>query len=447
MTESSDNDRYPTLSPDGARLLQRLREHPHAPLFRNQSGNRLTSSDLKRVRVFEREVLAASIGAQSEAEATWLPELLERCYREVPFYRATGGAPRRLSDVPTVSRADLARDIARFVPDSAPIERLINFRTSGTTGHPLLVASHPQVAASYLAFHKRALARFGVTLSASSGEVGVVLLGHQRKCFTYVSVTPSMGEAGLVKLNLHPGDWRRPEDRASYLEDLAPEVLAGDPISFEALLELGVALRPRALLSTSMALPPGLRAALEAAFACPVLDLYSLNEAGPVAVFDPRLGGHVLLQHGMLVEVLDPVGRGLPPGERGEITLTGGFNFCLPLLRYRTGDYAALELRAGQPVLVGLEGRAPVRFRSAQGELLNNIEVTHAFKELPLRQYQLVQRADGSLLLRLRDAARHAGEASARLRELFGEQQVIDVEELGDSDGKLSQYRSELVPT
>jgi phenylacetate-CoA ligase len=253
-----------------------------------------------------------------------------------------------------------------------------------------------------------------------------------------------MGEAGLVKLNLHPDDWRSPEDRARYLEDLAPEVLAGDPISFEALLELQVALRPRALLSTSMALTPGLRAALEAAFACPVVDLYSLNEAGPVAAFDSAAGGHVLLQHCMLVEILDAAGRPAPAGERGEITLTGGFNFCLPLLRYRTGDYASLELRAGEPVLVGLEGRAPVRFRSARGELLNNIEVTHAFKELPLRQYQLLQRADGALLLRLRDAARYGDEARAILLELFGSQ-IIDVEELGEVDGKLAQYGSELM--
>jgi phenylacetate-CoA ligase len=276
--------------------------------------------------------------------------------------------------------------------------------------------------------------------------VGVVLLGYQRKCFTYVSVTPSMGEAGLVKLNLHPGDWRSPDDRARYLEDLAPEVLAGDPISFEALLELNVTLRPAALLSTSMALSPGLRAALTSAFACPVVDLYSLNEAGPVAAFDPGVGGHVLLQHCMLVEILDGVGRPTPPGERGEITLSGGFNFCLPLLRYRTGDYAALELCRGEPVLMGLEGRAPVRFRSAQGELLNNIEVTHAFKELPLRQYQLLQRADGALVLSLRDAARYGAEARAVLAELFGAAQAIEVEELGECEGKLAQYRSELMP-
>src|SRR6478609_7378489 len=266
MTEPNDAERYPTLSESGRRLLERLREHPHAPLFRNQSGNRLTLEDVATVRAFEREMADALVPEPREELSTWLGEFLERCYREVPFYRAMGAAPRRLGDVPCVSRADLGHDVARFVPDSAPLERLINFRTSGTTGHPLLIASHPLVAASYLAFHRRALARFGVTLRARRGEVGVALLGYQRKCFTYVSVTPTLDEAGLVKLNLYPDDWREPEDRRKYLEELAPEVLAGDPISFVELLKLRAELRPRALLSTSMALLPALREELEQTF-------------------------------------------------------------------------------------------------------------------------------------------------------------------------------------
>ena len=44
---------------------------------------------------------------------------------------------------------------------------------------------------------------------------------------------------------------------------------------------------------------------------------------------------------------------------RGEITLTGGFNFCLPLLRYRTGDYGSLAMTTEGLVIQGLEGRRP----------------------------------------------------------------------------------------
>jgi phenylacetate-CoA ligase len=203
--------------------------------------------------------------------------------------------------------------------------------------------------------------------------------------------------------------------------------------------------RPRAILSTSMTLLPGLRAALEQRFDCPVLDLYSLNEAGPVAVFDPALDAHVLLQPQMAIEVVDAGGNPLPEGQRGEIALTGGFNFCLPLLRYRTGDFAALERRNGEWVLADLAGRAPVRFRTASGEWINNIDVTHALKPFALPQYALLQRADGSLEF---DVYGHHGSdldaVGSGLRELFAGGVRMQISVHPEPCDKVIQYRSEL---
>jgi phenylacetate-CoA ligase len=192
-----------------------------------------------------------------------------------------------------------------------------------------------------------------------------------------------------------------------------------------------------------MAMAPALRERLEARFGCPVLDLYSLNESGPVAVYDEAAGGHVLLQHRMYVEILDDAGRPVPPGERGEVTLTGGFNPCLPLLRYRTGDHASLRLTGGEPVLVGLEGRPPVRFRTAGGEWLNNIEVTHALKRYALAQFTLHQAADGALRLVFRGADARADALADAVRALFGGLPLV-VEEDGFEDGKVVQYTSDL---
>lgn len=442
----TDAERYPTLSAAGRAMLDFLREHPRAPIYRNESGNRLTAEEVVGVRAFEQEVAAARVGWTPGEEPPWLEGFVARALDEVPFYRSYGSRPRRLGDLPTISRADLSRDIAAFVPDPVPVERLINFRTSGTTGHPLLLASHPVVAASYLAFHRRALRRFGLELQHGRGQVGVVLLGLQRKCFTYVSVTPTQDECGLAKLNLHPADWRDPSDRAAYLDALAPEVFAGDPLSFAELLTLPVHVRPRALFSTSMALSAGLRQRLEARFGCPVLDLYSMNEAGPLAVYDARAGGHVLLQHRLYLEILDTAGRPVAEGARGEITLTGGFNFCLPLLRYRTGDFAAQRWSGGEPVLVDLEGRPPVRFRTQAGEWLNNIEITHALQPCALARFALHQSADGALRLRL-PAGTDAGEvaaATARIAALFGAGQPLHVASDPQWEDKVVQYTSEL---
>ena len=440
----SDSDRYPTLTSAGRELLRFMREHPHAPIFRNESGNRLSADEVEQVRALEREALEGVIGWQPNQPPAWMKGFVSRCIERVPAYRGYGTAPASFTDLPTIDRSDLARDIAQYVPDDVDVDRLINFRTSGTTGHPLLVASDPLVAAQYLAYHKRALRRFGIELQHGRGKVGVVLIGTQAQCFTYVSVTPTMDESGLAKLNLHPNDWRNVDDRARYIDALAPEVIAGDPLSFAELERLGITTRPRALLSTSMALSTPLRRRFEASFGCPVLDLYSLNEAGPVGVAIEAAGGHVLLQHRMYVEILDSEGRPIPAGKRGEITLTGGFNFCLPLLRYRTGDYGALERCAADLVLTGLSGRPPVRYRTMSGEWINNIEITHALRQLPLSQYALHQDAAGDLRFIFQASGVTAESIAAILVTLFGVNQRVTVRGPVEFDAKVVQYTSGL---
>jgi len=444
MTDQSlDREYCPTLSPEGQKMLDFLREHPAAPRYRNQSGNRLLAPEIEALRDFEREVAEASVGWPSEGYPPWLEDYVKQVFEDVPHFRRLGSPPSRFVDIPATTRADLAADIARFVPDSVPVDRLINFRTTGTTGHPLLIASHPLVAGRYLAFHKRALRRFGIELRHGRGQVGVVLLGFQKKCFTYVSVTPIMNESGLAKINLHPDDWRHPDDRARYLDALQPEIIAGDPISFAELLTLPMTVKPRALLCVGMTLSSGMRQTLEQHFDCPVLDLYSMNEVGPIGVFDATLDGHLLLQNRLYVEILDTDGHPVPVGARGEITFTGGFNFCLPLLRYRSGDHAKLAWSPEGPVLRELSGRQPVRFRTRDGAWINNIDVTHALASLPLSRFGLHQNADGSLALRLAPNAMSFGKrAGELLHSLLGTcPQVIETIAAED---KILQYTSDL---
>lgn len=435
-------ERFPTLSAHGQRMLDFMLGHPCAPVFRNRSGNRLLAAEVAAQRVFEDEVAAAPIGWSAGQAPDWIAAHMADMFAAVPYYRALGSRPRRLADVAPVARADLAADVARFVPDGVPLARLIQFRTTGTTGHPLLIPSHPVVAARYAAYHKRALRRIGIDPVHGRGQVGVVLLGFQERCFTYVSVTPSMDDAGLAKLNLHPNDWRDPDDRARYLDALAPEIVAGDPISFAEYLTLPVTRPPRALISVSMQLMPGLRAQLEARFGCPVLDIYSLGEVGPVGVFDAALGGHLLLQPRLYVEILGRDGVPVAPGMPGEIAVTGGFNFCLPLLRYRTGDHAALHDSAEGPVLVRLSGRQPLRYLARRG-WINNIDITHALEPFPISHFHLHQEAGGMVVLRLAPGAmHHARPARAALEALFGPG-AVRVEELGAPD-KTLQYTSDL---
>lgn len=440
---ATDLERYPTLTDAGREILKFMREHPNAPVYRNESGNRLTADDIKRVQKFEREIVNQSIDWTCHTRPAWLTDLVKHAYNDVPHYRALGSAPVSFNDVPTICRADIAADIAQFVPDSVDVERMINFQTTGTTGNPLLIASHPIVAACYLGYHKKALRRAGIELRHGPNQVGVVLVGYQRKCFTYVSVTPTMGESGLAKINLHPDDWHDPADRARYLDALGAEIYTGDPLSFSELLKLPLATKPRALISVGMMLASGLKTELETHFNAPVLDIYSLNEAGPVAAFDSELNGHMLLQPNLFVEILNEKGEAVAPGEQGEITLSGGFNFCMPLLRYRTGDFASLSQTSAGPMLRGLSGRAPVRFLTHNGEWVNNIDVTHALRPFAIAQFGLHQSHDGRLILRLAKSALHLDSTLCQaLVPIFGTQQ-IDVQPIAAED-KIVQYTSDM---
>src|SRR5262249_46519873 len=146
----------------------------------------------------------------------------------------------------------------------------------------------------------------------------------------------------------------------------------GDPISFAEMLRLDLPARPMALVTTSVAMSPALRDQLQARYAAPVIDWYSLVETGPIGYICPRGGAYHLLPPDLHVEALRADGSPVLDGERGEIAVTGGRNPFAPLLRYRTGDWGRLDRSpcpCGDPTLriVDLEGRSPVLLRSSDG--------------------------------------------------------------------------------
>jgi len=443
--ELFDARRFPVLGERGRQMLRWLRGHPQAPHYRNFSGHRLDAWQLQQARWRQWRVSRMAAPAALGNPPRWLQRFAQQAWREVPA-RSRRGALPPWEQIETMQRADLSARLEDFVPRTLRRDGLVCFSTSGTTGHPLRVPSHPLVAAEYLAYHRRALALHGIAPQARGGQVGIVLAGFQQRCFTYVSVNPLMGECGLAKLNLMPHEWRHADDRAAYLDALSPELISGDPVSLAELAALPMQHHPRALLSTSMALADGLRERLASRFGCPVLDLYSMNEVGPIGVWLPQQQGFALLQPRLHVEILDAQGRVLPEGELGEVVVSGGFNFCLPLLRYRTGDHARLVRTPQGPVLRDLQGRSPVRFRRSDGGWVNNIEITHALKPFELTRFALHQQSDGRFMLRVDSRQALPALAPALQQALarpLGLPLPLTLEALPPGD-KLRQYTSDL---
>jgi phenylacetate-CoA ligase len=397
----------------GRRLLESLLEHEHAPRYNHTCGDRLTAAGLAEVRELDARTRGAT-GFAPGRPPSWVTAFVARVTATVPAHRRHGVVPARFEDVPTTGRAELIADPYSFVPDDHPLDDLVVFTTTGTTdGRLAYIPSTPVATAAYAVMLRAALRLHGLTLDGGPGRTAVAQICWQRSTYTYASVSTFLDQAALLKLNLNPAEWRRPDDEIAFLDAVDPEILTGDPVAFARLAELPVAIAPKALLSTAMALLPGLRDRLQDRFGCPAIDVYGMNEAGPIAAALPDGSGHALLQPELYVEILDPDGRPCPPGERGEITLTGGFNSAFPLLRYRTGDHAALEARGSLPVLVGLEGRAPVPLQSADGRAVNTIDVTVALRRLPLARFTVHQRLDRGLDVGLQPGGSRGGGPAA----------------------------------
>jgi phenylacetate-CoA ligase len=413
-------------------MLHWLREHPHAPRWNFATGDRLNADDLAAVQEYERELNSSHTGCEAGEFPKWLSPFVGRCLVDVPFYRRRGGIPEDYSRIPTCLRKDLAREPWSFVPDSAPLDDLIVYATSGATGSPLHVLSHPTAMAKYLPLLKKVLARFGVNVEAVRDGVALVNVCAQKETAVIPAVSSYLGQAGVAKINLSDQDWNDPEDAARFLDACDSPIYLGDPISFEKLSTLSLATRPKALLSTGMSLLPGLREKLRERFRCPVINYYSMTESGPIAVETEE--GWEILPHDLYVEVVDKEGNPSPPGVRGEITLTGGRNPFLPLLRYRTGDWGALERRDGRPMLVALEGREPVVFRTSDGREVNNIDVSHALAPFALPQFHLHQPAAGPLRLEICGEGHPLREIDSALRNLFGDGMALETRELSGPD-------------
>ncbi len=419
--ELSEAERFPLLTAKGRQWLNALRQDRHAPQWNWPNGEQLDAAGLARVEQF------ASVLKAEPPGDDWLQQHADYCVAEVPFHRKRNRAGTPFAAIPTCGRDDLAAGVWDFVPDWQTLDELIVFSSSGTTGHPAKIPFHPYTAACGIPLLERALASTGIVLPRGTEQMALTNIAAYRGAFTTAIVVAFLQEAGCIRVNLDPEVWNQPGDCRAYLDRYTAPVMLGDPQAFEALAAVGIDKPPRAMISGITHLSEALAADLTSRYGCPVLDVYALTEAGIVAVRTPE--GHAVLPHDLYVEILDEHDQPVAAGERGEIVLTGGRNPFLPLLRYRTGDFAAMTLDQGRTVLLDLEGRQPVVFPVNVDRVVHSMEITRLMRTFPLIQYQLHQNAEGHFHFRYRGSV-EMDDLRLALHDLLSRPAVLTLEEL-----------------
>jgi phenylacetate-CoA ligase len=192
-----------------------------------------------------------------------------------------------------------------------------------------------------------------------------------------------------------------------------PSVLRGIGGVFE---ERGWRLnRLREVLTFGEVLEPECRAACQRAFGVRVVDMYSSQEVGYIALQCPEQAHYHIQSENVLVEVLDNAGRACGPGQIGKVVITTLHNFAMPLVRYDIEDYAEVggpcPCGRGLPVLTRILGRQRNLLTMPNGERRWPVFVTEdGTSDLPpFFQFHVVQRTLDELQL---NVVRPGGELS-----------------------------------
>lgn len=407
-------------------------------------------------------LVAGALERDSWTAAQWvawreerLALLLRRAATTVPYYRTQWSERRRRGDRsslevlrnwPVLTKEEVRRAPLAFVAEDRDVRRLFAEHTSGTTGTPLrLWWSGEAVRGWYAVFEARVRRWNSVTRKDRWAILGgqlVVPVDQERPPFW-------VWNAGLRQLYLSAYHVA-PRNVAAYVEALwryRVRSLLGYP---SALSVLAHAVRDgrlrfpelRVILTNAEPLLRNQRKAIEEAFGCPVRETYGMAEivAGASECAEGRL--HTWPEVGV-VEILREAGSAAAdPGEAGRLVGTGLLNADMPLIRYDTGDSAAIGVSADVcacgrrlPVLECLEGRADDVIVTPDGRRVGRLDPV--FKgDLPIVEAQIVQEHVGAIVVRVvptrEFASADADEIARRLRDRVGKAVAVTVETVAE---------------
>ena len=156
-------------------------------------------------------------------------------------------------------------------------------------------------------------------------------------------------------------------------------------------------------------LDPRLRPLCRHVWNVPLVDNYSSQEVGYLALQCPSGDGYHIQSENVLVEVINDAGQPCGTSEIGRVVVSTLQNFASPLLRYEIGDYAEVgqpcQCGRGLPMLKRIMGRQRNMFCLPTGERfwpslsLEGDAVPQAAASI--RQYQIIQRSVEQIEARL----------------------------------------------
>jgi phenylacetate-coenzyme A ligase PaaK-like adenylate-forming protein len=385
----------------------------------------------------------------------WQEERLGRLLRQastnVAYYRRrwdevgrNPDRPRltRLADWPVLRKEQVRADPPAFVASGRKSRLTAREHTSGTTGTPIsLWVGRNDARLWYALFEARVRRWNGVDRADRWAMLGgqlVVSPAQARPPFW-------VWNAGMRQLYMSSYHLS-PATAAMYVAAMRQHdvsYLLGYPSAMSTLaafaLEQGLKTPVlRVAIGNAEPLLLWQRAAISAAFRCPVRETYGMAEIVCGASECSAGSLHLWPEAGVVEVLADDADREVSPGHSGRLVATGLLNETMPLIRYELGDRGSFD-GAGDPCgcgrtlprLLSVEGRTDDVLVTPDGRRVGRLDPV--FKaDLPIREAQVIQETIDRIRVRVVAAEgfdeRHAREIRLRLRDRLGSDVQIAVE-------------------
>jgi phenylacetate-CoA ligase len=148
------------------------------------------------------------------------------------------------------------------------------------------------------------------------------------------------------------------------------------------------------------------RERIAAAFGCCVANGYGGRDCGFVAHECPAGGMHISAED-IIVEIVDRQGNPVKTGQSGEIVVTHLATKDFPFIRYRTGDFGALDSSAcacgrGLPLLKEIQGRSTDFIVAPDGTIMHGLALIYVIRDLPgIEAFKIVQESPHRIVVRV----------------------------------------------
>ncbi len=337
-----------------------------------------------------------------------LRTLLTHAGRHVPYYRdlfarlgfdpAAVTAVTGLQCLPFLTKSLIRAHTDALKADDA--RGLARFNTGGSSGEPLIFFIGHERVSHDVAAKWRATRWWGVDI----GDPEIVVWGSPIELGAQDRVRALRDK--LLRTELLPAfemSEAKLDGFVAAIRARRPKMLFGYPSALSHIArhaersgqrmdDLGI----RVAFCTSERLYDDQRATIERLFGCKVANGYGGRDAGFIAHECPEGGMHLTAED-LIVEIVGPDGRVLPPGEAGEIIVTHLATREFPFIRYRTGDVAVLDdgrcaCGRGLPLLKEIQGRTTDFVVAADGTVMHGLALIYILRDLPgVRQFKIVQ--------------------------------------------------------